>query len=162
MSLAWDFHSNVMCMPMLDCCVLTVVATPSSVLPRLSRFESGVSPRTDDLFSFPIVYEDVLTVSALHLHRRSSTVSRVCNLQQMVRRVMVAAGWEISIRREADSVMPGRRSRDPRRFESCLPSGRRAYCEEREGGRANDEAKEKERRALRGSRKRTVTRPVAN
>ena len=56
-----------------ECCyVLTVIAIPSSVFPLL-RFESGISPRTDDPFGFPIVYENVLLVS---ISASSQTIHR--------------------------------------------------------------------------------------
>lgn len=41
------------------CDYYTIPCLPSTLL----GFESGVSPRTDDPFGFPIVYEDVLLVS---------------------------------------------------------------------------------------------------
>jgi len=132
----------------------------ASVLSRLCHFESGVSPKTDDPFGFPIVYEDVFPVSILHLHRRSfpgSAILGKCSIGWRLRpdeRFQFGSRPVQECRAEDRETLGG--------SESCLPSGGRAYCEEREGGKANDEAKEKERRALRGSRKRTVARPVAN
>lgn len=127
--LARDSRSNFYARVISNRCVLTAVATPSlgpssSPLLRIRR----VSPRTDDPSAFPSVRDVLRSVSR---HGRPFTVLRILDPRRTFRRVVVvvAAGWEISIRRGADSWVPGRGSRDPRRLESCLPSGGRAYCE---------------------------------
>lgn len=147
----------LMCVPMLN---LRTYCGCHTVLPRLYRFESAISPGTDDPFGIPIVYEAVLSVSTSHLNKRSSTVSRICDPRRMflsgdacgrVRDFNLAEGWYGSA---------GRKVAGPSEVRVMLAIGQASVL--RGTRKWNDEAKEKERRALRGSRKRTLARPVAN
>jgi len=90
---------------------------------------------------------------------------RICDSRRVFCKMMVAVGWEISIRHEADSGMPSGRSRDPRRFRVMLAIGWASVLRGTKRWRDEQRNETIERRrgeVLRGSRKRTVARPVAN
>lgn len=116
--------------------VLTVVVLPSSVLPRLFISESAIHRGRTILRTIFILFGDVPSSKCSTVPRTSRFFRS--SVHPFFGSVILGdsrnggwslrAGWETSIWRGPDSGKPGWRSRDPRRFGSCLllASGRTA------------------------------------
>jgi len=115
------------------CDYYTIPCLPSTQL----GFEFGVSPRTDDPFGFPIVYEDVLLVStsasSQTIRLFGSAILGECFVRWWLRsdeRFQSGTRLIQECRVEGRATLGG--------SESCLPSGERAYYEERKGEETNN------------------------
>lgn len=147
--------------------VLTVVVLPFSILPR--PFYSANRRGQTILRTIFILFKDVPSSKSIVCISRSfrSSVhplffgSMILGEWNSRNGWSLRAGWETSIWRGPDSGKLSWRSRDPRRFGSCLlASGMRRR--EHNATPLMTKREKEERGALRGSRKRIVARPVAN